>query len=532
MIKRSRLSFLLAAVLIFVLVLSACNSAAKTPTTNSPAVSDAAATPAPAPVETAKPAEKEVTLKLYFPGDKKSATDEVWAAVSDYVKTKGLNVKFDINFIPFADYNSKMLVLSASGDNWDGNFDGNWLAYNQMAAKGAYLDIKDLLPKFAPNLFKTYQDQGTLKAATVKGAIVALPWTMKSNERKYFEWRSDLAEKANIKPAADAIKTIDDIDKFLHDFKKAYPDQKINFPAVGLGGTNIGNLAQIFTQRDELLDLNSHNLFVDLNDPKLQVKPIEQTQAFKDSVTLAKKWYNDGIIAKDALVSKEDPGKAYYNGKVLVSTGRHEEANQNTPFVDKSWTSSFSLLYPDKKFANRTALANVFAINKNAKNPEQLLRLLDLMETDQKTYDLVQYGIEGKTYVLDGKTANYPAGMTNATSSYQDWTGQWALWKPQFMRPNTVYSEGFWVREGEFAKQANNIASPLDGLFITDDNFKTEAAKRDQLFGELGRALEAGAAANTDKALEDYIAKQKAAGLDKIIADVQKQIDAFVASSK
>ena len=170
--------------------------------------------------------EDEVTLKFYFGGDKKSATDEVWSAISDYVKSKGLNVKFNINFIPFTDFKDKMLVMAASGDNWDMNFDGDWLSYKQMAAKGSYLALNDLLPKYAPNLYSKYKEQGTLSAATINGQIVGLPWTMKMNQRLFAGWRADLAEKAGITIAPDAIKTIDDVDGLLRQLKKAYPKSR------------------------------------------------------------------------------------------------------------------------------------------------------------------------------------------------------------------------------------------------------------------------------------------------------------------
>ena len=88
-----------------------------------------------------------------------------------------------------------------------------------------------------------------------------------------------------------------------------------------------------------------------------------------------------------------------------------------------------------------------------------------MLETDQKLYDLVQYGIEGKTYKLDGEAAVYPDGMNTTTSNYTGGGGQWAFWKPQFMRPTSTYPKDFWVHEAEFAAEPENVNSPIDGLF-------------------------------------------------------------------
>jgi putative aldouronate transport system substrate-binding protein len=477
--------------------------------------------PASSP-STAAPNENEVTLRFYFGGDKKSAADEVWKAISDYVKSKGLDVKFDISTIPFGEYKDKMLVMSASGDEWDLNFDGYWLAFHQMAGKGAYLNLNDLLPKFAPHLYQKYKETNTLQAATVNGQIVALPWTMEMNARPYLNWRSDLTKKAGINPAPGSIRTIEDVDLFAHWFKMAYPNKKF---------ARFGPLP-IFLLRDELLDIGYHGLVVSLNDPKLRVMPVEQTQAYRDALKMAKKWYDDGIINKDMLVDREDGGIQWRNGKMLLTLNGHEWTFNKTNFAEPDAEREGSLLYPEKKTVNRTVLANVLAINRNSKNADRILRFLDMVETDQKLYDLLVYGLSGKTYVLKDRMAVYPEGMNTSTSNYMEWGGQWAFWKPQFMRPDPTYPEGFWAREAEFAHESHNIPSPIDGLFISEDKVKTEIAKRDQLGTDIGRVIEAGiiSGSDVDKVADDYIAKQKSAGLDKIVADAQLQVDAFLAS--
>lgn len=508
----------LAIVMLLSLLLAACSSGGGN---NEPAAPLNNATKAPGNSGTAEE-EQEVTLKFYFGGDKKAATDEVWSEISKYVKAKGLNVKFDINFIPFGDFKDKMLVMAASGDNWDMNFDGDWLSYKQMAAKGSYMALNELLPKYAPNLFKKYEEQGTLGAATVNGQIVGLPWTMKMNERKFAGWRADLAEKAGIQIEPDSIQTIEDIDNLLRELKKAYPNEKLNrTPPLSL-----------YHIRDEWVDLNFHGLGFYLNDPEIKVQPMEQQPFFLEAAKKAKEWYDNNLINRDAMIDKEDGAAQWRNGKTLFTVTSHEWANANPGFADPSYKQEMSLLYPDKKFVNRTALANVVAINRNSQYPDRVLRFLDMVETDRTLYDLLQYGIEGKTYVLSGEVAEYPEGMQTTTSNYMEWGGQWAFWKPQFMRPTMTYGKDFWVKEAEFASQPMNVNSPIDGLFIAEDEMKNEIAKRDQASDELGRPIEFGIVKDVEKAVADYIETQKNNGLDKILAETQKQIDAYLASKK
>jgi putative aldouronate transport system substrate-binding protein len=158
-----------------------------------------------------------------------------------------------------------------------------------------------------------------------------------------------------------------------------------------------------------------------------------------------------------------------------------------------------------------------------------VLRFLDMLETDRVLYDLVLYGIEGKTYVLNGETVEYPGDMQYMTSNYMEWGGQWAFWKPQFMRPTQTYTKNFWLEEAKFASLPVNVDSPLEGLFITGDNIKSEVAKRDDTYEGYGKRIEYGNVDNVKQAVSDYIDRQKENGIDKVIAEVQRQVDQYLA---
>ncbi len=88
------------------------------------------------------------------------------------------------------------------------------------------------------------------------------------------------------------------------------------------------------------------------------------------------------------------------------------------------------------------------------------------------------------------------------------------------------------MKEAEFASQPMNVNSPIDGLFIAEDEMKNEIAKRDQTSDEFGRPIEFGIVKDVDKAVGDYIESQKKNGLDVIISETQKQIDAYLSSKK
>ncbi|MFC5530568.1 extracellular solute-binding protein [Cohnella yongneupensis] len=463
--------------------------------------------------------EEEATLTFYFLGDKKSATDEVWARISDYVKAKGLNVRFSIKFIPVNDFKKEMLVLAASGSKWDMNFDTEWQSYREMASNGAYMPLNELLPTYAPHLYAKYKDLNVIRAAEVNGQIIGLPWTIKMNQRNYAQWRSDLAKQADINPEPNSIRTIEDLDAFLHELKKAYPNAKLTRSLP----------RDVYMLRDEWVDIGFHGIGFYLNDPKVTLKPVEQQPFYMESAIMARKWYADGILNKDTGLDSEDGASLWKRGNMVFTLASHEWVNANQGFIDPSFEQESSLLYPDKKTVNRSPLANVIAINRNSEHPDRVLRFLDMLETDRVLYDLVQYGIEGKTYVLreDG-SVDYPQGMSTPTSNYMEWGGQWGLWRLQFMRPSPTYNEGFWDRESDFALEPRNVDSPIAGLFIAEDKIRSELLARDELIEQYGGPLELGTAPNTAQAVQEYVAMQDNDALKRILAEAQSQVDAFL----
>lgn len=511
-------SAFLVAVMICAMI-AACGQGTTTTTTEKAAATTAAAAGA---TTAAKEELKPVTLKFYFFDNKRAETDNVWNAIAEKYKDK-LNAKFDVQFIPNADYKDKLLVMAASGDQWDMNFDGDWLGYYLMNSKNAYLPLNDLLPQYAPDLYQAYQDSGVLKAATYKGNIVALPWTMSMTFRTVYQWRKDLAEAKNLGFTKDNIKTVEDVDAAVMKLKAAYPEKK---------GILEVALIDPFLMETSLSEVANKYCF-NLNDPACKVIPIEQTPNFRKEMQFAKKWQDAGIIWKDVLTDKLDHNQLIDQGQLISKWGTHEFANSNRAWVEPGAGWEYSVLYPDQKFVKRTALANIVCISKTSKNPERVLMFLNLLQTDKELYDMVHYGILDKTYVLNGEAADYPSGLNSATSNYMEWGGRWALWKPQFMRPDAQYSEGFWQREADFVKEfPTTVNSPLDGFSFDMTAVKTEVAQRQQLFDDAYKVLSVGLGGDSDKAVDDLIAKCKAAGTDRITAEFQKQVDAFLASSK
>jgi putative aldouronate transport system substrate-binding protein len=121
--------------------------------------------------------------------------------------------------------------------------------------------------------------------------------------------------------------------------------------------------------------------------------------------------------------------------------------------------------------------------------------------------------------------------MTQNTSNYYGWQGRWALFKPQFMRGEPEYPEGFWAAEREFAlSNPNNISNPLDGFSFNTEAVTTEVAQIQQIYDAANKMLDVGLAGNSKTVVDKLLADLNRAGLQKVKTEYQKQVDAFIAS--
>jgi putative aldouronate transport system substrate-binding protein len=458
-----------------------------------------------------------VTLSFIFFDNKRSATDEVWNAIAEEFKDQ-LNAKFDVSFIAGSDYIDKMLVKFSAGDVWDLNFDGDWLQYYRVAAMNGYMALDTLLPQYAPDLYRAYQSSGAIEAAKVNGKVVALPWTNIMTNRPFFQWRADLL---NADPAQ--VKTVEDVERILYQLKQQYPDR------YTIENANV----EVFLTKSDLI-IGTHNFVFNPKDSRVQVQFIAETPAYRERGRYAEKWQKDGLIWADVLVDQLDHNQLINQGRLITKWGTHEFSTDARAWVEPAAKWGFSSLYDDKIFQLRTPLSNIVAIPRTSKNPERTLMWMNLMETSKKMFDMVMYGIEGKTYVMDPSKPNtvvYPSGMNDNNSNFMNWQGRWALFKPQFMRGDPLYREGFWQEEKDFALgNPNNIASPLDGFSLNTDSIVNELAQIQAIYDAANKMLDVGLAGPADAAVDKLVADLNRAGLPKVKAEYQRQVDAFLAS--
>ena len=464
---------------------------------------------------------ERVTLKFVFGGPGYAAQKEVWDNVSKVAGDR-LNADFQITFYPWGDeYVQKLQLQISSGDDFDLCFDGDWLAYNTLVNRGAYMDIKELAPVYMPEYYKYMEESGMLRSTMVGDGMYCVPWTPLFNPRPWFTWNNARIENP-IEWDPATISTIEDVDAFLTAAKEANPESQYHiFESVG-----DYDIVTFLQPKYNLAKWDFHYLTYDLTDPDVKIVAEEQTEMFKDAGYYAKKWVDEGIFPGDAYTNKpahDTLGETH----VFAGFAMYEYIVYNDYYLDP--LRNYSMLYPDGYFVNKNPVNNLNALNKNAANPERALMFLDLLWTDQEFFDAVLYGIEGVTYVKDDAgTFMFPEGMDSTTTNWMEWASQWGFWRIGRMAPTAARNAASWALNDEFMQKKENIVAPLAGFVPDTEPIKNEIAARDALYNEFGVMIEYGLVDDLDYAVEEYIELQKEAGLDLIIDEIQRQVDAFI----
>ncbi|WP_337102589.1 ABC transporter substrate-binding protein [Paenibacillus sp. YIM B09110] len=492
-------------ILAVTVMLAACSSnAGNNPEKNNSSVSDSGK---------GNEAPYELTMAYFtfgaVPQDLLLIQDEV-----NKIAQQKINVTVKLLPISFSAWTNQVNLMLTSNEKLD-LMPLFGTSYANMVAKGQLIELDDLLKN---------QDNGILEvlgpdyanAAIINGKTYAVPSIRDFAASYGFLMRKDIADKQKID--INGIKTLDDLEAVLKTLKDNEPG--ISPLAVGSGGSPIAS----YSTRDSLGD----DMGVLLNNGQdLKVVNWYETQEYADLLKRMRNWYQAGYIPKDAITIKESSADLIRASKAagyLVPMKPGLSAQETRVSATEMIVSE---MLP--AVAKTSTVTNImWGIAPNSKNPEKAMEFLNLMYTDKEIVNLLDWGIEGKHFTkVSDNVIDYPEGVNAGNVSY---TGAGWLFGNQFLSYTFNGDDpDQWNKLKEF--NDNAIKSKALGFTFDSSSVKTEVAAVTNVVVQYRMALENGVL-DPDIALPEFISKMKDAGIDKIIAEKQKQLDAWVAAKK
>jgi putative aldouronate transport system substrate-binding protein len=473
-----------------------------------------------------------VELGFYMMGDPGQDMDEFYK-VMDELTIRDFNCTVRYKFSTWTDYSSKYNLMLTTDNTVDLVYAAAWLDYNSYAKKDAFEDITDLVPQYCPDVWALYPSD-KWNGVKVDGKLYAVPQNQVGLHQYVFTYREDLRKKYGL-PEMDDLKW-DDLENY---FKTCLENEESVQFALPTDDQGAAPLFMPSLRKYEYFDAQgdyglSKCMAVEIANPRNTIISYEQPE-YVDFAKRMKKWCDMGFWTKSVLAGVEGASgqDQFKEGTIVGSFGLQ---------LDKAsgWGENALREHPDwevgcipfagltNNFYHMRTDQDLSCIPNGAKNPERALMVLNKMITDREYYDLTQYGILGLNYEFD---ENHEVSTANIDTDAHGFNlSVWAMRNGDLMYPSFQY----WSGREEFINKYKPVAKfdPFDGFVIDVTNIQSEYSAVNQMREEFGRPIEWGLVDDPEAAIATYKEKMKAAGIDKMKEEIDKQIAAYLDSKK
>ena len=446
---------------------------------------------------------KSPVLKWVTVGGGKPKNYDAWIRkVNEYIEPL-IGAKVDVEVISWGDWDSRRNIIITSNEPFDIIFGNDGTFLNDISI-GALMDIRPYVDK-APKL-KSLIPPDYFKACTVNGKLYGIPTYKDSSMTQYFVWDKAMLDKYGITD----YKNINSLEAAYPVLKKiAQGEKKASFPLNNEG------VYQIFSLYDNI-GLGSIGVGVRYDDKSAKVVNLFEAEDIKSQLAIIRKMYQDNIINKDAFTAREVqvPGTicGIAQGWPLAAK-THWGPQRNAEVVVSQFCPTL--------FMNNTVQGSINSVSVNCKYPAKAIALLQLINTDTKLRDMFYFGEEGVNFKYVTKV-----GKKRVEKINNEWTMA-GYTQGTFFNVTLLASDEFdqWAEVKMLNEKA--IPSVLIGFQVDTSKIETELVNCRQVY-ETNKAELLTGAKDTDTLLKVMISQLKVAGIDKVIEECQKQVNAFL----
>ena len=454
------------------------------------------------------------TVKILAPGD--ASTDDcakISEAASKITEEK-FNTKVELTRVGFGSYDQQVNLTLASSEKLDLMYEycGN---VTSAISSGQIVPITDYLDSYGSDM-KSQISDSDWKCVTFNGDIYGVPANKEKATGWGFAMNKEMADATGIDYSS--IKTEEELEPLLEKVKEMYP---YVYPIV----SNNGSMSLMTDQDDLGGDIGS---LESASGDNTTVINYYGTDEYMNEMKLRYDWAQKGLIMPDASTSTE-------NANSLIGAGKGFGRFTNTkPGIEKEMEKEVGkevvVLEMVKPYTTTTRVDIVWYVPHNSEKPERAVQVLNEIYTNPDLANLFINGLEGKHYEFVDKEkgiVNYPEGVNASNTGYTSLPWAW---------PNETISyiwEGLdsdiWDQIQEFNKDAT--VSPAKGFAWDNTEVQNEVTACANVVAKYGPALECGSL-DPETTIPKFLDELKAAGADTIIAEKQKQLDAWLEANK
>ena len=384
--------------------------------------------------------------------------------------------------------------------------------FNTVVNNNWAYPLDDLLEKFGQGA-KDVINQYDLAACKKNGVLYALPNQKDTSRAAGFAMRKDICDELGI--TVPEFGTYDQMHEILVKVHEAHPELYPLVPTWAQGGM------QTTLPEDPLGD--SLGVLEDARESSTKVVIEAETKNFQDFCKMMWQWNQEGLIMPDATTTTEN---ALLTNNGFAMYENWKPGKELEVYKGNGREVYFMKIHGPIKHTG-IPNGNSWMIPYCAKHPEEAMKLWNLMYTDPDVSNLFINGIEGKHWVYTDDTHKMittPEGVDPNASGYSSM--DWA-WPNQQITPVWQGAEDpkLWDKLNEFNN--SGVPSPAMGFIWDSSSVMNEVTACYNVVSAYRTALMWGSI-DPDENIPKFIAELKAAGIDDIIAEKQRQLNEFL----
>ena len=485
--------------------------------------------------ETQAPEREHVVLSLYTFSSAAGqiGEKETFEALNKYLKEK-LNTTVEFHIYKTADYKSTMPTKVSSGaEDMDIIFTRrNNLDFLTFANMNAFAPIEDYKDEYLTGT-KEIAAEAAWDALTVNGHLYAVPTPRDSATRYNIMLNTTMMEDLGLTFDEKGYHTYWDVLDFAYEGKtardKKYPD-KANQPILRGLPKDLSGWYNVEALGGNYVYANVPGLsgFEGMGDGEKAFCPY-LTDDYREWAKMLVKSVKDGITPFDA--------KSYDSDKTLYSAGEFLfDSSVGTVFINEDANMPYfktKLVVAQDSVHATSGLTCGYAVSAKSKNVERALEVIDLLNSDEYLATVLHFGPEGIGWTDEDNDGMIELTTLNSDSSNRYWY-QWYQWQLGGLTATKV-PPASTLNFTDLLTAMNTNATPaanLEFVFNTEP-VQNEIAACNNVISEYHTGiLVLGQQENVDQLCDEFAKKLKDNGIEKIVAECQKQLDEWRAANK
>ncbi len=424
-----------------------------------------------------------------------------------------------------------------SGEVYDMYFTCSWYNnFNMNVANGIFANIWGKVQEWTPTLWASMPESIWNLAKSVDGNLYAIPVYKDVAPENFIVYDAQVAQDAGIEIPA-KIDSWDEMTPFLVALKTAMEAN----PELGQYPVNIGGAPAGVESSFDFID-RTPLIGVVFGDNK--VCSVFDDEEIVNRYRTMHKWYQMGLVNPDAPTLTEDAisGKLHH-----ISFVQAWDDYDYTP-SRKFWVKMTRYAGPFVNTDGVQGAMNAFSVTleDDPARFEMALKFQELVNTDREVRDILAYGVPGYHFEYrdvkdaDGNVLGQAVVRTEAGSSnYTPWRFSQANYAINSIEASEETLNGTYPPpvldqwDHYFAAVADAPISKISGFtFNYQDpiDFSSQYAEISAIKQEFFANIQCGVVDPDDPevGIPAMRAKMEAAGLNDIIAEAQRQLDAYL----